>query len=821
MLRTIVKYLLYITLVVFIIALSGYLYVFQFGGLESMVNKKIASLVDDKYLLDINIKEIKGSYLSGFIIEDVDVFYNDSLNRYKLLRIPKISTAYSFSNLWDKKYMFDFLTIDSAEIMLIRDSSDNWIIPDFRPKNQSKKTMLSLPSFSIGKLDIRNMSITLLDRGDTVNFQNIFLALELKSEDKTYAFDVEKFKFSSNQNDIVLNTAGGQITFDDNNLVFKNVALVTADTRFKVDGNIELQKELNGEIRFDVDNFDLSKITQYVGPKLKGVLDLNGKVQFSRSGINGSLNLGGQLAIVDMQNLFVAFKFADKKLVFDTLVGTVFGECDIDGAGYMDFSKPLKTYHLKADIKQFDLNSIVKNSFNSNLSGSIVMDGESFNKEKFLLKFEADILESQFDGYPIHAANGKFTVTKDSITFLDSFQVDYFENKFTFSGNVSYKDEMKLQVKADLQNLDRYRQKLFIDKPGGRGYAEAIVDGATNDPNLTGYFISDSVWIYGLYSDSMIAEIDIANFLHAKQGAVQINLRNGSAWAVPYDSMYAFLTIDSNIVFIDTSSLVNKFTELAAKGQLDYEAVPNKLTIDSLFVSLAEQTFYNRDQIVVDIDSGGFNFKQASIGIQNQWLSVNGRMNYDESLDLLFSVNHIPIEPWKNLYEDSLNIDGMLSCEALLQGNLKNPEFIIRGQVDSLSYQDLVLGDLNTVVSYKDKKLTIDSVVVYSNPGNYRAEGYLYIDLELTSADINRLPNLPMEIQCNATDSRFDLVSHFLPSVEEIKGNFFADFVLSGTPKNPHLEGEAYIKSYFNENENKYRPAQLKYFDLEAPIYTD
>lgn len=819
--RTFFRYLFYLALVVFVITLSGYLYVFQFGGLENIVNNKISSLIDEKYLLDIDINEINGSYLSGFTLHDINVYYNDSLNRYKLLRISEIKTAYSFSNIWDKKYMLDFLTIDSAEITLIRDSSDTWIIPDFRPKEKSKKSLVELPSFSIGALDIRNMSLTLLDKGDSINVHDIFIALELKGEENTYAFDVNKFKFSSNQNDIVLNAAGGQITFDDNNLIFKDVALITANTRLKLDGNINLVKELNGEIDFAIDNVDLAKIAQYVGPKLKGLLDLNGTIAFTPAEIKGTANLAGQIAIVDMQNLYVDFSFADKKLVIDTLVGTVFGECNIDGVGYMDFSQPLKTYHLNADIKQFNLKNLVKNSFTSNLSGSVVMDGEGLKKENLLLKFETDFLESQFDIYPIHEAHGNFNVTTDSITFLDSFQVKYYENIFRVSGNVAYRDEMNLKVTADLQNLDRYQQKLFIDQPGGRGYAEAVVDGKTSDPNLEGYFVSDSVWIYGLFANSMFAKVDIDQFLHAKQGMVEVDFLHGSAWAVPYDAGYALLTIDSNIVYIDTSSLENKFTKLFTTGQFDYEAKPNLLTLDSLYISLAKQSFYNRDKIIVEVDSLGFNLTHASIGYENQWLAVNGRSNFDESLDLIFSVNQIPIEPWKNLYEDSLAIYGLLSCEAILQGDFKNPEFVVRGQIDSLEYSELVLGDLNGAVSYKDQKLTIDSVVIFSNPGSYRASGYLYLDLEFSSADINRFPNYPMSIQCNATDSKFDLVSHILPSVEEIKGDFFADFVLSGTPKNPHLEGEAYIKHYYSEREKSYLPAQLKYFDLETPFYTD
>jgi autotransporter translocation and assembly factor TamB len=46
--------------------------------------------------------------------------------------------------------------------------------------------------------------------------------------------------------------------------------------------------------------------------------------------------------------------------------------------------------------------------------------------------------------------------------------------------------------------------------------------------------------------------------------------------------------------------------------------------------------------------------------------------------------------------------------------------------------------------------------------------------------------------------------------VEELRGNFYADFELSGHPRQPQIDGIAYVKN-----------AQLKYFDLANEIYSD
>jgi hypothetical protein len=130
--------------------------------------------------------------------------------------------------------------------------------------------------------------------------------------------------------------------------------------------------------------------------------------------------------------------------------------------------------------------------------------------------------------------------------------------------------------------------------------------------------------------------------------------------------------------------------------------------------------------------------------------------------------------------------------------------------VDSLTYEELQLGVLSTGMEYSFPMLTIDSLRVFSDPGEYLARGSLYVDLAFSADTVSRFPDRPMAIKIDAADSRFDLVSLLLPSVEQLDGDFFADFRLFGNPKDPHIEGEAYIKN-----------ARLKYFDLENPIYAD
>jgi hypothetical protein len=179
-------------------------------------------------------------------------------------------------------------------------------------------------------------------------------------------------------------------------------------------------------------------------------------------------------------------------------------------------------------------------------------------------------------------------------------------------------------------------------------------------------------------------------------------------------------------------------------------------------------------------------------------------------MDVSLAVADIPIAPWLHLFAPELAMDGYLSCTARLGGTFADPAIILGGMIDSVVYRDLPLGDLAVSANYRDRLLTIDSLLIYSHPGIYRATGSMNVDLAFTADEVDRLPDLPFDLKIAAEDNRFDLVSLFLPSVENLEGDFFADFTLAGTPTQPHLDGEAYIKN-----------ARLKYFDLVDTVKAD
>ncbi|MCK4631855.1 MAG: translocation/assembly module TamB domain-containing protein, partial [candidate division Zixibacteria bacterium] len=794
---------------VVLLVVSVALYLFVFGGLEQVLNQQLRQLAGPQNNLELYIGKISGDFLSGIELENVAVHYIDSSTQYLIAEIPRLEVAYSIRNLWNKNYILSYLHMESAALTLREDSEGCWLLPTVSSKGQSKPAGV-LPPLAAEKLLVTDLSVRIIKQDDTLTFENVNFSAAVRAEAGTYAISLDRFEFESNEERIVLDAAEGKLTYAEKKLIFKDLLIVSDEMRVRFGGHVNLEGRPTGEIEFSGDNVNLEDIAAYVGPRLKGVIDANGRVSFDGSRLAGRVDLGGRFMIADIENLLVDFRFEDKQLYLDTLYGTILGNCAIDGSGQIDFTNKPEQYRLDASIKNFDLKQLVTHTFHSDLTGSLALRGESFGKKTMVLNVQTELYESSFDEYPMHYAIGDIIITTDSLVFVDSFRVDYFENIFFVDGPIVYSDSLDLDIRVFLNQLDRYTEKVFINKPAGRAYSRARLDGKTNDPDLSGYFVSDSLWIYGLYCDSFYATFDLARFLTGRRGEVEADFFSGNAWEVPYDTGYLHLQLDSNIVTFDSTFLAGRNSFLSALGVLDTKSYPQQLRGDSLTLIVFGQPFANRGPVTIEIDSAGFDFCDFTIGSNGAQLSVLGRVDYDESMDLAVSVVHVQAAPWINLFEKEWSLDGIVSCEAMLRGNFMKPEFTASGMVDSLVYRGLVLGDLATLVDYNDRLLTIDSLHISSKMGAYRASGSLYADLAFTTDSIQRLPDRPMDIRMEANDTRFDLVTLMLPSVEQLEGDFSADIKLSGTPYEPHLEGGAFI-----------RKARLKYFDLEEPVFAD
>ncbi len=809
-------------------ALTGvvivYFYLFWWGGIEGVVARQLDKLNLSQYKLDLRIGEMRGGVLADIELTDIEVFYRDSATAYRLVDLRHATIKYSLLNLITEDFVSSLASFDTLDLTLRQDSSGNWLLPS---ATQAGDTEESQPdkadtegfAATIRELQLNHVTLTIARPADTLRFLDFALQAAMQIDRGLISLDLQRMSFVTEDERYRLNSAEGKLAYDHGMVVMKDLSIVSNQTRLKLSGHGNLHQPVAFRVDFNADNVDVPEITGHFTKPIPGRLNLYGELMYHDGALDGSAHVAGDFSIFAFENTFMEFTLEDRLLAFDTLYGTILGRCAIDGHGFLDLGTKPEPYRLEANIRGFDLQQLVPHAMPSYLNGYIDLRGTALNTEDLQLRIDTRLYESTFDEYPIHEAEGELLVTTRDLMFVDPFRISWFENEFLVNGLLEYSDEIDLEVDCNLGNLDRYRNKLFISEPAGYATARATLSGSTADPDLTGSLVSDSLWIYGLYSSDFSASVDIDRFLNARKGKVSVQSRGGTVYDLKYDSLLAKMNTDSNLVYITGLSVTSKHADLSGTAIFDSEREPNRLWIDSVDIQLLDRSFYNQSRIVLDIDSTAFAIREGALGNERSRLSANGLVGFDQTMDLVLSIDNVAIKPWMTLLTDSLVLAGDLSCDASLRGSFDSPQFVLNGGIDSMVYKDIYLGELSAQLDYVDRVLQIDSLMIESLEGYYQATGQLPVDLAFSSDIVSRFPDESMSVSMKASDNRFDLVMSVLPDVEQMQGHFEADFRLFGRPDEPQLEGQAYIVG--DSVNGQWVPAELKYFDLVDPFYAD
>jgi autotransporter translocation and assembly factor TamB len=717
-----------------------------------------------------------------------------------------LSLQYSLSNILSSKYEFGLVELDSLILEIRRDSTGKMLLPPLKTGGGESESPLAV---AVERLTIRQSRAAMYGVDDSTVVEELNFDGALNIDAGTVAGEIEQLAFNMPAKDFELTSASGKVTYSNDRVVFQDFVLSSGGKRARLSGSMSL-KELSGQLEIAVDQLDLSELQELGAPRVNGVLDLNGRIRFDSLSLTGSVNIAGRIAFASLENLQADFTLADKRLTFDSLYGFILNDCAIDGSGWIDFSGKPEMYGLAADIRNFNLIEIAPNSFQSDLNGLIELEGSSFKGDELRLTVHTELYESEFDGYPMHVSVGDMIITSDSLIFSAPFIVRHHENTFTASGALAYSDGIEMDIIADLPRLDRYRGSFFIDDPGGRGEARASLSGKTSDPNLFGEFVSDSAWIYGIYSQQCSVHVDIDRFLTRRQGVTFVSLGTGEFYGSPYDSMAVHLTLDSHVVFVDSLETFSSTLLGYAVGSYDYGLYPAQVRVDTLSLDMFGQLVYNYGKLLVTVDSNGYSLESMSLLHGQGQMTAAGTVGTDESIDLDIVIDSLLVEPWARLLQYEMPVNGFASGEMLLRGSFANPSFIIDGRIDSLQYSDVPIGEMTVASVYEDRLISIDSLVITSDARRYHLSGFANADLSLSADSIYRIPDLPIDLQLSAHDTRFQILTNFLPSLEDLQGELNADIHLTGTPYEPHLEGDGYL-----------RVDSLKYFDLAETIHAD
>ncbi|MCX6828536.1 MAG: translocation/assembly module TamB domain-containing protein [candidate division Zixibacteria bacterium] len=774
-----------------VLLVGVYLAFFQFGLLEYMVNRKLQNMIGQNLPVKVQIGRISGDYYSRLVLLNLDVSYDDGSNDYTMAYIPRLTIEYSLSNLWRGDLIFQSIEMDSAAFKLVKTADKKWLIP--RPPGESVQKGGTL-NFEIKELRLRNLSLNLLMPGDTLRFSDCSLKGAVQSSENTYSANIDSLNYSSSDRRFGLKSASGKITLTGDNLMLQDFQVVTDSSELKASGQAILSPSLQWQAVIEAPALNLAEAFSFLKIKLRGKISVLGDIKYRDDVISGKVTLTGTFEEHYFDSLNTDFRFHNNRLEFDTLDGTILGGCGLQGKGGIDFSKQPEEYHLRGEVRGFNLEGLVRDSYKSNLNGRIDLSGQGFSSESLSLDIIADLDESWFDRYHPYQATGIMNITTRGIQLQDEFVVSYHENTFFVAGNLEYSGDINVTGTARFENLSAFNGQTFMERMGGRADAVFEITGALKNPSIAGQLRSDSLWLYDVYSRKANIDFDVKHFLYDRNGTVLVHLDSGAAYKFPFDSLHLNMDVDSQFVFIKSADIRNRFSGLGGKGILDYLSYPQKLDFNKVAVDMMGLTLHNDSSVVFSIDSSGYDILRCRLLRPIGYIRGAGRINYDESMDFNIDLEKIDIVPLIKLVADTFQFSGALSGKSHIGGTFASPLMSFQGRIDSLIYEKLLLGDLLADFDYSEKNILIDSVTLDSHTGYYVARGTFPIDLSFQEV-ADRFPDAEQNIAITARDTRLDAVTLFLEEVESFKGDLKADFKLTGTPRKPKVDGRISLEN--------------------------
>ncbi|MCK4384946.1 MAG: hypothetical protein KAW52_01655, partial [candidate division Zixibacteria bacterium] len=770
--------------------------------LENQVNRSLRVFVETRYPIKVEVGDISGSFWKNLLIKDINVDFTQAGQEYRMANVPYLKVNYELSNLWRKKWILDSLRIDHPKFTIKTTKEGQLLFP--LPKKKGIISKTGLFNFKIGNLKIGGGSLEYLSESSETLLDSLMIEASLSKDNEGTKIELLQSSLVYPQKELFLRNLQGSFSIKDTDLVIQYLEVQTGESRIEISGDVRNIKDPQFSFSVKANPIDLEEIRKLSGVGLEGLVEVEGTCTGNSKRFEGKATVDGEFFERRFDRVKVSYVYQNKKLSFPNLSGKIFGS-PLNGKGELNFGKRPEEYKFEGKVANLDLNHIVFDAFHTDLTGDVSMKGKAFSEKDLILNMEVNLGKGGLDQYTFTAVKGSLAVTSSSVTFHQGFQMDYKNTQVTLNGELQYEGEVSIDADINFIDLRDFENQIFIKQMAGRGKANLKISGKTSDFDVCGRFLSDSCYLYQLYSSSVKVESEVANLLSRRKGEIDLSFLNGFAWGIPYDSLTSKMEIEGDSIKIDSSLLANEYMNLAFWGDLDFSHTPQALKLDKIVMDYRGNCIESSSPIEISIDSLKVQINKSIFSCEEGEIEVSGKIDYEERMDISLNLSEIDIAPWMNLLTEK-KIEGGLSLQATMGGSFTEPQFDLNGEIDQLKFEGMDLGQLKTSLSYKDRRLEFKQFDITSPEGVYILSGLLPVDLSFSSVD-NRFLEKPQNLSFEAKGQRLDLVRLFIPEIEYLKGPFEGDLRISGDFLHPQFDGELNLED-----------GSLKFVQLSDPV---
>lgn len=769
-----------------VVVVGVYVWLTQSSWLKNQLEAQINRALSTSTALALTFDHMSGDLISDVTLTGVTLAIKRGEAMDTLVRVESVQLRYDARSLFAQDRRVRAVDVWRPQILVPRDSLENVFRraqSGIAEQTEIKNALsLELDSVSLYQGSIRRY-------GDSIPWiDSLEIHASLQTAEKNWRISVlPSALFSSHVGHVDF---AGEIVSRDGVWSADSLLLQTARSNISLSGS-------PSEVIIRPSVIDVGELTSSLNLGLEGVLNLSGVVRpdLKSKQAGGTLRVDGRFEGYELSNLNFRFDVDSAGAVYDSLTGLVSG-ARFDGRGNFVWSVKPERWEFVGNVLAFDLNRFAAETIPTNLTGHVEVKGVGVTNDDLRIRAEVALSRGRIDEFEFESAEGSLGATVDSLLIAEDFVVGHNGATLVGGGTMSFEDSVDFFVSFDVPDLRRFDDMVFIDSLAGRVEGYAYLSGLTTDPDIAAFLNSDSLRLFDLRTDDFDAKVFVPHFLSNPSGQVDAFWGASSTWGVATDSISLHATLSGRTIDIGWARWYSPIADIEGAGTLDWSADTIPILLYPLTMRWENQTYSASNDIVLSIDSAGFNLQQFQFEGPLGIFFANGRIDFDNSMSLDYELDRFRIARVAKRFFPTWDLDGVIAARGQLNGTYASPIIEMAGDVSELEFEGESYGNLEGIISYRDRVLLVESAELDNRYFHATASGTFPVDLSFESnPDTTRSrvqSNEPLTGRLEASGDNLDPINRFLPqTIESVRGNFSLKAGVTGTPQRPLFSGEA------------------------------
>ncbi|MAI88174.1 MAG: hypothetical protein CMF98_03625 [Candidatus Marinimicrobia bacterium] len=579
-----------------------------------------------------------------------------------------------------------------------------------------------------------------------------------------------------------------------NGFNFENVIFQIKNSNLNGTGFLNFNKKLDFNLK--IENFDLNTF-DFVSDdsKINGLIDLNirfndfYKVEKVESKISlqnnnfGSDNFFSSFGKVNYENSQI---FLNDPFIFNVGSGSfsLFGDYNL-AKEHLNLEMTLNEVELDNFSDLLDISYLPKSKINGSMHLSGLIDNPSIrgNLNFKNIKSKNYTLGNLTSTFSLNSINN----SRDGSLFLNGKNINF--------QNINYEDlEMNFYFLADTIYIAK--ANLSTKKENTIFSGEIINFNKLNIEQLRSNINGQQIHILEPLRISFEN-----NKFNLGPSKFKVNDGNMEIYAKFKFQQILEGNLDVNNLEID---IINSFLkdEIPVSGilngKLEAKHINNKINIDGkieigngnyedfIFKNLITDFSLHENQFYLE-KLKIYSDKELKLDLSGYYNMIDStkdlfKLNQNSEIDFSAYFNNFDLSSFSDFLPDWWNINGFITGSSILSGKLDSSNLKFSLNLKNPTFSLLNADELNISGTYNDKRLFFENIIGYTKKGQYYAEGYIPIDLDIISENKNILIlNDPVNLKIHGKSNSLELITPYFSDVDSLNGNINFELTLNGT----------------------------------------